>query len=209
MKTMVNQSLEAIINRYLALDPESKNRLMALEDKVIMMEFKGLPLNFLLKITEGRIVLENHDLLSEDIIVPDVVIKGTPLSLLHMSLAKHNRKQFFAEDVIIEGDLELGQQIIDLFDEMDIDWEEYVSQVIGDVPAHQFGRIARGIKNFVGRTKETIFQNVSEYVHEETLTFPPQEALQDLFQDIDVLRMDVDRLAERIRILAERCGAKS
>jgi ubiquinone biosynthesis protein UbiJ len=200
MQAFIHQSLEAAINRYLSLDPESHARLLALDDKLITIELLAVSYTLPLKIAGGRIVI-----LSEPPEKPDVVIRGTPLSLLHMSLSE-DRKQFFADDVQIEGNLELGQQIIDLFDEMEIDWEEHTSRVIGDIPAHQVGRFIKEAKAMIQRAKDSLTQNINEYVHEEKLIFPPKEALYDFFNDIDLLRMDADRLEARVMRLKKLSG---
>ncbi len=200
MKALIYQMIEKALNKYLALDDESHARLFALEGKHIAIELKTQTeskINFVIQ--QGKIIFQPNK--NEN---PDVLIKGTPLSLLHMSLAKENRQQFFAEDVSIEGDLELGQQIIDLFDELEVDWEEQVSKIVGDIPAHQVGKLARGFKKLTHQIKESLWQNTNEYVHEEALIFPPAEALQDFFADIDLLRMDVDRLEAKIARLRMR-----
>lgn len=194
----ISQSFEALLNRYLALDPESQHRLAALDGKLIKIELTPTPIVLNLSIQSGKIHLNN-----EVVDQPDVLIKGTPLSLLHMSMAK-DRKQFFSDDVSIEGNLELGQQIIDLFDTLEIDWEEHLSKIMGDVSSHQLGRLARGVKDVMNRFQESLLQNVNEYVHEEALIFPPREALNDFFNDIDVLRMDADRLEARVKRLIQK-----
>lgn len=193
MKPFLNTAIEKALNRYLSLDPESLNRMEVLEGKRITLELLIVSLKCHWVIKNGQMQAEN-----EPLDLPDVTITGTPLSLLHMSVSKSNRKQFFQEGVSIEGDLELGQQIIDIFDEMEIDWEEHFSHVVGDVPAHQLGRFMRGVGDTVTRIRESFSQNINEYVHEEAELFPPQEALQDFFQDIDMLRMDADRLVARV-----------
>lgn len=202
MKQFIYQSLEKALNHYLALDPESSARLLALDNKIILVElFLSETNSYFIKLNIKHGKLQLTENLQRD---PDVRIKGTPLSLVHMSLAKENRKQFFAEDVLIEGDLELGQQIIDLFDAMEVDWEELTSGFIGDVPAHQLGRFTRGVKQFINRVSESLLQNVNEYVHEEKPLFPPREALNDFFQDIDILRMDADRLEAKLHLLSNK-----
>lgn len=198
MNTLFNKTLEMAINSYLALDPESEKRLSALEGKIITIELKPISYNFHLKIIARKI-----NILSELVEESDVRIVGTPISLLSMSLSK-DRKKFFADDVRIEGNLELGQQIIDLFDEMEIDWEELLSHTIGDVPSHQLGRLVRGFKDIASRARESLIQNINEYVHEEVDMFPPKEALHDFFNDIDQIRMDADRLEARINRLKNK-----
>ena len=118
-------------------------------------------------------------------------------------LSKDNRQRFFAEDLIIEGNAELGQHVVELFDELQIDWEEHLSRVVGDVPAYHAGRFLRGVREWLGQTDKNFSQNVSEFVHEEAEWFPAREALNDFFSDIDTLRMDVDRAEARINSLSK------
>lgn len=189
MQTRFLNCFQYALNRYLRLDPESDQQLKKLQDKVVKIELLGW-LDFYLIFTPEKIeVTSNH------IDKPDTLIIGTPLSLLRMTFSQHdNRKQFFSDDVFIEGNLELGQQVIDLFDQLEIDWEEYLANKIGDVPAHHIGRIVSGIKGWCKNTREILLQDVTEYIHEETEWFPQQEIMKEFFNEIDVLRMDVDRL---------------
>ena len=186
--------VQKALNRYLALDPESASRLARLENKRVGIELLSTGLYFELYFIDKKIELKTKKQETQ----PDTIIKGTPLSLLHLTAARDDRKRFFAEDVTIEGNIELGQEVIDLFDTLEIDWEEYASHWVGDVPAHQFGRFVRRVFQFKSRAVETLEQNVNEYLHEEAEFFPPKEALSDFFRDVDHLRSDVDRLEARI-----------
>jgi len=135
---------------------------------------------------------------SNDSITPDVVMKGTPLSLLRMAMTRENRKSFFINDIVLEGNLELAQQMVDRFDEFNIDWEERLSKWIGDVPAYHVGKVFQKFNRWRKNTSESLWQNMNEYLHEEISLTPPSEELKDFFEEIDVLRMDVDRLTARI-----------
>ena len=189
MKPGMAKAFQAALNQYLALDPETNTRFKGLQGKVVALELTGIKIILHLVFTQQGI-----DVTLDESVKADTIIKGSPLSLLHMTLNSENRKQFFAEDVSIQGDLDLGQQVMDLFDKMEIDWEEYVSRYVGDVPAHQIGRVTRSVRSFVKRTQDIFLQNTNEYLHEEIELFPSREALQDFFQEVDALRMDVDRL---------------
>jgi ubiquinone biosynthesis protein UbiJ len=227
MKPWVVISLEKALNHYLALDPESKPRLQALAGKVVSIELLKVGVTFQLIFTGDGIQLkippaplfqrgdslsasslkEEHDPRTPPLEkggrgdFPDTIIKGTPFRLLHLSLSRENRQRFFADDVSILGNIELGQQVIGLFDHLDIDWEEHASRLMGDVPAHYLGNMGRRLKKWSQTVRQTTLQNVNEYVHEEANLFPPREALQDFFDDVDVLRMDVDRVEARIQNL--------
>ncbi len=202
MKNFFVTQLQKALNHYLSLDPESAHKLQGLNHKVVTIELSGINISFQLYFIENQISIKHENFLQAN-----TIIKGTPLRLLQMSLSK-NRKQFFADDVAIEGDLELGQQVIDLFDQLEIDWEEYLSQWVGDVPAHQIGRLARGIKQWTEKTRQIFCENMNEYIHEEIEFFPPKEALNDFFEDIDILRMDADRIEARMQILEKSMKSK-
>lgn len=195
----MKQLLEKALNRYLALDHESKRRIALLRDKKVTIELLGTPLIVQMIFAEEKVQLDWNPTTT-----PDIRIKGTPLNLLHMSIAPEQRQRFFAEDVVVEGNMELAQHVLAIFDDLEIDWEEQLSQWIGDVPAHQTGRVLRSVKAFSQRVRRSLLRNVNEYVHEEVNLFPPPEALQHFFHDVDELRMDVDRLEARIEKLINR-----
>lgn len=190
--------LSKAINRYLHLDPESKNRLSPLQGRIVSIELLPLHYTFQLVFTEDGVTLSEDETKT-----PDTIIRGTPLQMMSMMLA-NDRQKFFADDVVIEGSAELGQQVIELFDNMQIDWEEYFSRVAGDGPAHHAGNLVRKLRSFLNRSADNFKENVSEYVHEEKMWFPAREALQDLFSDIDKLRMDIDRIEARINNIANQ-----
>jgi ubiquinone biosynthesis protein UbiJ len=195
MNHFIVNLLQKALNSYLLLDSESAARLQKLTGKIITLELLGLDTTFQLAFTHKEVELTMNSLLPAD-----TTIKGTPLRLLHLALSKE-RKQFFADDVSIEGNIELGQKVIDLFDQLEIEWEEYAAHIIGDVSAHHLGRIQRGMKSWCQKTRAILLQDVNEYIHEEINLSPPSEALQDFFHDVDNLRMDADRLELKIQLL--------
>jgi ubiquinone biosynthesis protein UbiJ len=195
-------TLQKALNKYLALDPESGTRMRELEGKLVALELLPLKITFYLRFTAG------HATVTFDAVdMPETTIKGTPLRLLLLALVPHgDRQHFFADDVVMQGNPVLGQQVIELFDHLDIDWEEYAAKMVGDVPAHHAGNMMRNAKSFISKAKATITQNLNEYLHEEINVFPPVEALQDFFREVDVLRMDADRLQARVRRLQKLVG---
>src|SRR5438445_261657 len=100
MKSFFMPTLERAFNAYLSLDAESAKRLQELKNKIVTLELIGIGI-FQYRFTEGGL-----QGLSGEKMTPDVTIKGTPLSLLHLSVTR-NRHRFFVDDVSIQGNLEL------------------------------------------------------------------------------------------------------
>jgi ubiquinone biosynthesis protein UbiJ len=196
MKTLFLNQLEHALNAYLALDPESSRRLKKLSQKIVLLKLEGLSIQIAFQFLDNKMVI-----VDEKDLHPDVTIQGTPLSLLHLSLTD-DRHRFFSEDVVIHGNLELGQALLDVFDALEIDWEEMLSRWTGDVLAHKIGRVFYQLKNFSQRNRKVFLADMNDYLHEEAEFLPTREALQDFFEDIDNLRMTADRLEARLEKLS-------
>jgi len=198
VKSFLLEQVENALNRYLALDPEFQKHLAPLKGKIITVELAVLNSLFQLTFLEKGLELSPGQNLAAE-----MKIRGTPLNLLSLALRGDKKRGFFASDVTIEGDAELGQQITQLFDQVDIDWEEHLAQALGDLPAHKLSRFTKGLFNWGKQAKNSLTQNMNEYIHEEKPWFPPQEALEDFFRNVDDLRLDVDRLEARVKHLVE------
>lgn len=196
MKKIFLPSLANAINAYLKLDPESQKRLQKLRGKVITLELLPFHLVFQCFFKESGL-----EIAADETLPAETKISGTPLQLCGVMLTKENRNHFFADDVAITGDAALGQQVIELFDDLQIDWEEHMSRFIGDVPAYHIGRFVSQVGNWFQNTEKSFAQDVTDYIHEEVKWFPSREALTDFFNEVDTLRMDVDRIAAKINNL--------
>lgn len=196
IQRFVLNNLARMINRYLLLDEKTHQRLEKLQDRIVTIEL--LPFHFIFQLIftpSGVEIKEGGEEAAE------TIVRGTPLQMLHMFISRDNRKQFFAEDLQIEGNADLGQQVVDLFDEMDIDWEEQLAKVTGDVPSYHIHRIANGVQKWLKKTTATLRDDVSDFLHEETLWLPSKTALNEFYHEIDTLRMDVDRIEARFKHL--------
>ena len=196
MKNFLLSSLTKALNAYLALDAESEQRFQSLAGKVLTIEL--LPFHFIFQMvfTEQGVELQ-----AEECLVAAAKIRGTPLQFVGMMIAGEERQRFFAEDILLEGDAELGQQVVELFDRLEIDWEEYLARVIGDAPAYQVSRGIGSMKKWLRQAGESLRQDGADYLHEEKNWFPTKEALADFFDEIDGLRMDVDRIEAKLQQL--------
>lgn len=187
--------IEKILNHYIHLDPETAQRLPVLTGKVIAinLHYFNCTLYFLFT-REGMQLCDQY----EGYI--DVTMRGTPLDFLRFNLSGNNTA-IFAKDIEVSGDLDVAQQFQEIFAHLEIDWEEQLSRVTGDVIAHQIGNFFRALSSWARQSAGTLRQDLSEYVHEEARVFPPREELQDFFAAIDHMRNDVDRLEKRIQRL--------
>ena len=85
---------------------------------------------------------------------------------------------------------------------IDIDWEEQLSRLSGDVLAHRLGTMVRGALDWGRRAKQSLERDVAEYLREETGLNPRQDEVESFVAGVDVLREAVDRLEARLERLA-------
>lgn len=193
MQKLFLAPLSKAINRYLALDPQSLVRLKPLHGKIIQIELLPFALSFYCLFDEKGVELHMH--LSRE---PDTIIRGTPIQFSRFMLTNDKRQAFFADEIEITGSAELGQQVVTLFNELEIDWEEYLSHWIGDIPTHHVSTVTKKTSAAWRYFTSSMTANIDEYLHEEKNWLPAREALADFFTDIDQLRLDADRLAAKI-----------
>jgi ubiquinone biosynthesis protein UbiJ len=191
--------LELLLNRYLGLDPDARGRLRALHGRVICLEVLGLGLRwYLVPGPAGVQVLGSFE--GE----PDCTLTGTPLDLAGMGSERDSADRLFSGAVRIDGDTELGHGFGKLLAGLDIDWEEQLSRITGDVLAHQLGNFARGALRWGQGSLATLRRDLPEYLQEEVRLLPGRYEVDELLSDIDRLRDDLERLEQRVRRLGDR-----
>lgn len=185
---------ETVLNGYINLDPESSKNLEKLAGKVIAVELPFFKFYYVTSKTHINLVSETHS-------PADVTLQGSPLDFLRYTASEKDNAAFVTSGIKVTGNTEVAQDFKDLFAKIDIDWEEKLSHVTGDVIAHQIGNFFRAISAWAKQSKETLRQDLSEYVHEEIRLFPAAEELQLFYKDVDHLRDSVERIDVRIKKL--------
>jgi len=203
LPTTVLAFLEMTINRALRFDPAALARLARLNNQVVKIHVLGLDLQlFVIAGADGVRILGDYD--GE----ADTLIEGAPFSLLSL-LWDRERHSVYLGDVRIEGDLELGQRFQNILRDLDIDWEEMLSKVMGDVSAHQAANVASGAFHWIKQTAESFLLDTAEYITEERRDLPSVYEVQQFLQDVDDMQATADRLAQRIARLAKHQGLAS
>ncbi|MCB1757434.1 MAG: SCP2 sterol-binding domain-containing protein [Gammaproteobacteria bacterium] len=192
----ITATLEKGLNALIDLDPDSKSRLAGMQGQVVQLKLKGLDLDVFLFIhADGIEVMADFD--GE----VDTVIAGTPASMLAM---RTSNRGLFSGDVEISGNVETGKKFKRYLDALDIDWEEQFAHVVGDSAAYQFGLVFRNIRDFAGKTAESLRQNMAEYLVEESQLSAPKSEIDHFVEDVDKLRESVDRLEARLVVLEKQ-----
>jgi len=183
--------MEVALNRALQLDDHTLKQVIALQGKIIGIELRGLDMRFYL-----APALDGVQVLTECGAGADTTIRGTPFSLLQTAISD-DRKTLFKGDVVIDGDMALGQKFQNILDGLEMDWEEPLSNLIGDIGAHQVGEAVRGFSRFAKFAINSLATSSVEYFQEESKDIVNPVELSRFTDKVDVLRSDADRLEAR------------
>ncbi|RDH83356.1 MAG: sterol-binding protein [endosymbiont of Escarpia spicata] len=189
-------TLEQLINQAIRLDPEAPARLEPMFGRVIRLDLLGFGLSLYLIPEPGGI-----QLLSNFEGEPDCALRGTPLDLAAMRGNRKSADQLFSGAVEIEGDSALAHRFGDFLSALDIDWEEQLSHLTGDLIAHEVGNAARSLFDWGKKLRRTSGQNLQEYLQEELRLLPSRYEIEPFLAGVDTLRDDVERLAARLQRL--------
>ena len=187
--------LETVVNGYLKLDIESQEKLAELTDKVFQLEFSDWQLTLYL-LPQANSVRVKHEYEGNIDVSIRVVSVFSLLRLARGDLAAE-------QDIYIQGDMHSARRLQHVLKTMDIDWEEQLSRIVGDIPAHQLGNLVRKTSLWGQQTIDKLQNDISEYLLYEQQDLPPRPRVERFLSDVDALRTDADRLAARIQRLQQ------
>lgn len=193
--------IEHSINSLLEFDPSTLEAIALMRGKVIAVEIKGPDLRLHILPHDAGVFLRTE--YEGD---PHVLIRGTPYGLMRLAAERERQRATFSGDVEILGDLALSQHLQQIVRRLDIDWEEMLSRVTGDVVAHQVGNMVRGMARWGRTTARTLEQNLAEYVKYEIELVPVRYQIDEFIHEVDIIRSDVERLELKIQRLKSRLG---
>lgn len=189
-------ALQTAFNRVLELDEDSAARIAKLQGKLICLQLRGLGVELWLLFHRDRMeILEHYDAEA------DTTIAGAPFTMLSMAIGKHG---IFDGGVDVSGDVEVARNFSRLFERLDIDWEEHLSALTGDLLARKAGVAGARLGEWANRSNEAMQLNIADYLRDESQYLPHSWELDEFGDDVDDLRDRLARLETRLRTLSDK-----
>ena len=203
-KVPAGHALETLLNRTLALDPDTRDALRALDGRRVALTLDSAAsatpaLSLQVRVDGGLLAVGPVD----EAGATDLSVRSTLgglLSLLPRLMGgdQHRDAAPPIGRIRIEGDPELARRLQRLAGRFDPDWQQPFARVFGDVLGVQIANaIAGGLKQ-ARATGRSLAENTAEFVTEESRDVVGRAELNAFHDDVDVLRDDVERIAARI-----------
>lgn len=190
--------LVALINRQIRATTPAREICQDIAGSVIAIRVKDSGLATYFHIRDDRISLTGR-YTGE----PDVVINGSLLMLARLATPSATAA-IRDGSVELHGDAHIAQQFQRLLHYARPDIEEELSTLLGDTAAQNLGNFARRARAWGEDARETMRQNISEYLQEESRAVPSQTEVEMFRQNVNTLRDDVARFEARLNRLATR-----
>ena len=128
---------------------------------------------------------------------PGLVITLRPESLP----AAARGEEHFMRSVGIEGNARLAQEVMHLARHLRWDFEEDLSRLFGDAPAHAMAGALRGFAAWQRDAAQRVAESFLEYAREEARLLAPRAAFDAFAGEVARLRDALERLEKRIERL--------
>lgn len=133
--------------------------------------------------------------------VPDTIadagITLTPLAALNLMA----RREVGASQIHLDGDTELAIEVAKVLQLLQWEYEEDLSRLIGDVPAHEMVRYGKQALAEGRRQAQNLARMFAEYWLEERPLIARKRDLERFTMEVGKLRDDAERLAKNMEKL--------
>jgi ubiquinone biosynthesis protein UbiJ len=194
LSTAALAGLEKLINSALRYDPGTRIALGKLSDQILAVTISSPALTIYLTPDD-----EGVRLMSQWEGEVHTHLYGSLPALI--KLVSSERTSFTDSGVEVVGNTGLLVDLQRLLKNLDIDWEEALSEFLGDIVGHQSAEAIRSGVNYTRDRADELRRSTSEFLTEELQALVSKNELEDFYQQVDDLRLQLDRLEARARKL--------
>ena len=194
LKPLAGRTLEAALNRALALDPDTRDGLRALDGRRVALHVAAPKLALQVSVAGDRLQVGPV----EDGADADLSVRSTLGGLIAQLPFFRNDNAPPVGKLRIEGDADLARRLQRLAERFDPDWQQPFAAVFGDVLGVQ---IANALRAGLRRARDAggaLATNAAEFVTEESRDVVGRDELNAFHDDVDALRDGVERMAARV-----------
>lgn len=198
LRVLGGHALQRALNRAVALDPDTAQRLRALDGRRLDLHLEGPNLDLSIRVMQGRLCVGP---IPQESAGASLRVAATPGSLLAMAL-RGDDDGVAPGKVEIAGDADLARRLEKLFRAFAPDVEEAFARSFGDVLGVPLARAMRRALAHVRRGVRHSVEDSADWLREEARVALAPGELEPFLDDVDLLRERSERLEARIRRLS-------
>ncbi|MGB0223373.1 MAG: ubiquinone biosynthesis accessory factor UbiJ [Marinobacterium sp.] len=187
-------SIESAINAYLATRPSARNTLSKLAGQSLGITLLPQELRITLIFSDDQVaVMREFD--GE----PTTHLTGAASDLL--KLLNDPNSVMFGQGVEVKGDSALLQRLSHAFDNPSLDWEAWLADQIGDLPAAIVMKPINQSIEWANSSRQTLTTTAKEYLQEEINLLPTRVEFEGFIDDTRQLKQRAELIERRLERL--------
>jgi ubiquinone biosynthesis protein UbiJ len=185
---LICATLEKVLHKVVAMDPESPALLQKVQGKQLALQLQELPWRFVLSATADTLLLNQHNEKADCVIITDL---ATLQKLQDPSQLTRLIKQ---DKLQIEGDIQVAQQFSSMMQQLNPDWEQHLSGWLGDALAHKVATAIKQLQLYIQTQLLQMEQAAVELAQDELALSPTQAEMDQFSRDVSQLQARLEQL---------------
>lgn len=198
IKATLLASIERAVNAALQSDPQSLKQLTQHANKLVAFRSRLALTNAWLLIVE-----EGIELYHSSAAQADITIQASPFDLASVALNRQRLASLLGNRIQVSGNQALFLQLMQIFQQLNIDWGALLSPIIGDGLAQQLDHSGRQMLGWFKETGQMLGNQLTRYLQKETGLLALRRDVYEFGQDVQELITDVEQLDSRIQRLKQ------
>lgn len=198
LSQLVITLIESILNQTIKLSPQLHFNLSAIKHKKLQLSIKDWQQDFILLYTGEKFII-----LTTDEKQADCIICASIETLLKLKIPAKITKLIREGKLDLEGDIQLAQTYSRALSQVDIDWPEQLSHILGDGMSH---RVTQGITSLYSQKQKLVekLKSTTQHTLQDELKIAMHPIELTIFKnDNRQLKSDSELLEHRINVLMQ------
>lgn len=199
--------LEQGLNKLLTLDPDSHIALQKLKGKRLIIALQELPFEILVVGSQqvDVLCLSSDDDEERVMEAADCYLKTSLWSLPELKDTSQLTQLIKQDKLVLDGDIQVAQAFSQLFLKLNIDWEEQLAKMTGDVLAHEVFRFGARLASKAQQFRQSLESMLGEAAVEEKHIAAPATLVQGFTYQVSELEQRAVQLENRLSLIEKRC----
>jgi ubiquinone biosynthesis accessory factor UbiJ len=125
---------------------------------------------------------------------PSAVIRGRVMALVNLSLNKDKLSTSIQERIEISGNTAAAQKFQKILTELDIDWEQQLSRLVGDAVSFRIFQGLNKTRQWVNDSFKSVAISGRDYLQQESGHMPTKPEFDQFKSEVTDLRHSVERM---------------
>ncbi len=198
LTTLGALGLETGLNTALKLDPALAEKISAREGKIICLACTDPEINVAIVLGSKCMVLRSIHW-TDDRVSASLI--GDSAAWGEMLRSEDKAAALINSSLQLRGDSGLFQELAQLADTVDLDWESALSGMIGDVPTHLVSQLLSFGASRITEAREMVEGSIDNYFESDTSLVVSKTTSDRFYSELRNLEISIERLEARMRKL--------